>query len=113
MRKDVLKLWDLTAPELVLLDLAASALDRVTELEAVIAADGLMVKGSTGQPVLHPAVAEARQAAWAFTRLLGVLSLPDEREDGGAVASWASARASKAAASRWSGYTRNADLGKA
>jgi hypothetical protein len=57
-----------------------------------------MVLGSAGQPVLHPAVVEARQARLAISRLLGTLSLPDEEAEPRTVAGL---RAQRAARSRW------------
>ncbi len=58
------------------LALACAQADVLAALEAAIVADGVTVPGSTGQPRLHPAVAEARQARVAVARLLGQLALP-------------------------------------
>jgi hypothetical protein len=64
--------WRLDARDLAWLESAGRATDRVADLEDAITADGLMVLGSKGQPVLHPAVSEAR-----MTRQL-VASLVDK-----------------------------------
>jgi P27 family predicted phage terminase small subunit len=57
---DVAGGWELDARDLALLEAACRAQDRATELDAAVEHDGLMVAGSKGQEVLHPAVAEAR-----------------------------------------------------
>lgn len=81
-----------------ILNLAASQADDLADLERAIESGGTMVDGSTGQPVLNPAIPEARQARAAIARLLGSLDLsdPDEKPN-----TAASRRASKAAESRW------------
>lgn len=90
--------WELDPRELVILELAARALDDVNSLELAIKADGLTVEGSSGQPRLNPAVVEVRQGRLAVGRLLGQLSLPDADE---APMTAASQRAQKAAQARW------------
>jgi hypothetical protein len=72
--------------------------DALDSLESEISETGTMVTGSAGQPVLHPAVAEARQARLAISRLLGSLSLPDQDAEPRTVAGL---RAQRAARSRW------------
>lgn len=57
--------WELDEREVAILELAARQADAVAELEAIIAAEGTMAQGSTGQPVVHPAVMEARQGRLA------------------------------------------------
>jgi len=64
--------------EVALLTMAARQADDVQRLEAVVKRQGPMVAGSTGQPVVNPALIEARQGRLAITRLLGELSIPDE-----------------------------------
>jgi hypothetical protein len=66
---------ELDARELSLLESAACAADRVAELEALIARDGLMLAGSKGQARLHPAVAEARMTRQLCSILLSKISL--------------------------------------
>lgn len=86
--------------EAALLVEACRTLDMLDELAAAVARDGLMVKGSTGQPVTHPAVSEARQQRVTLARLLKALDFGDE--DAPAVSSRASDHARYAAQERWS-----------
>lgn len=90
--------WELDERERVLLNLAGRQADDLARLERVIAKKGAMALGSTGQPVVHPAVAEARQARLAISKLIGELELPDEEEK---PSTSASKRAKKAADARW------------
>lgn len=96
--------YDFAAHELSLLEAACATLDAIRVLERQVADDGPMLVGSTGQPVLHPAVAEARQQRLALARLVAQLALPDE--DGGAVESPQTTRAREAAQSRWRAQRR-------
>ena len=66
------------ARETELLDLAADLADRVVELEAAIAADGLTAKSKGGVVRLHPAVVEARQTRAALARVLAGIQMRDE-----------------------------------
>jgi hypothetical protein len=103
-RRDVLSVWELSGPELRLLDQAASTLDVLAELEATVETDGMMVAGSAGQLVLHPAIAEARQQRLAFGRLVSQIDLPDPDAEGDAGATvWTpeAVRARRAAQARW------------
>lgn len=92
--------FDLEPYELSLLDVAARQADTVAALEELIAEQGLMVPGSSGQPRLNAAVAEARQGRLALAKLLGELSLPVDGAEV-AVQSPAQKRAAKAATARW------------
>jgi hypothetical protein len=58
-----------------------STLDDLDDLAAVVAAEGRMAVGAKGQPVVHPAVQEARQQRVVLGRLLGQLALPDADGD--------------------------------
>jgi phage terminase small subunit len=89
--------WELDEREVAILTLAARQSDDLTRLEA-IKQDGAMVKGSTGQPVVNPAITEARQARLAIGRLLGQLALPDEDEQ---ARTEPGQRGQKAARARW------------
>src|SRR5436190_15089875 len=73
--------WELDERERALLTLAAHQADDLAKLEAAIKRDGAMTTGSAGQPVLNPALTEARQARLAISRLLGQLALPDEEAE--------------------------------
>lgn len=78
---DVAEGWRLDARDLALLEAACRAADRVQVLEDAVDADGLMVSGSTGQEVLHPAVSEARMQRQLMTALLAKVELapPQQR----------------------------------
>jgi phage terminase small subunit len=91
---------DLDARELALLGQACRAADHLAALEAVVARDGVTALGSKRQPVVHPAVAEARQQRLAILRLLGALGL-EERPAVSAASSPSSLRARRAADARW------------
>lgn len=96
--------WELDERESALLDLAARQADVVAELEAVVEREGTMTTGSTGQPVVHPAVAEARQGRLAIDRLLGKVALPAPEKDGAETS--ASERGRQAANARWGDEAR-------
>jgi len=91
--------FELSEAELSVLAIACRTLDTTSDLEGLVAADGLMIEGSRGQRVLHPAVAELRQQRSTFARLLVQLGLPDEQDE--TVPSQRSVRASRAAQARW------------
>jgi len=74
-------LYELDEREQEILRLACRQADDLVALEGAIKRDGRTVKGSAGQPRLHPAVAEARQARLAIGRLLGLLELPAGDDD--------------------------------
>ncbi|MFF1574132.1 P27 family phage terminase small subunit [Leifsonia sp. NPDC058292] len=80
-------------------------LDTIDALSGRIDADGTMITGSTGQLVLHPAVAERRQQQTSFARMLQMLNLP-EAEGGVAMERATSSRARAAADARWSKGSR-------
>jgi hypothetical protein len=86
------------ARELAILAAAARQSDMIAKLERLVAAEGLSVRGSAGQPVLHGGVAELRQSRVALARLLGEIDLDDRA---GSMTA-AQQRASKAAKARWS-----------
>lgn len=72
--------WAFDERELAILKLACRQADNVAALETVIARDGVMSHGSAGQPVCHPAVGEIRQGRIVLSKMLGLLSIPDEEE---------------------------------
>lgn len=90
--------WELDERETAILALAARQSDDLARLESAIKKHGTMVKGSAGQSVLNPAIAEARQARMSIGRLLGQLALPDEESE---PRTEASKRARDAANVRW------------
>lgn len=88
--------------EAELLTEAQRVLDLLDALHGAVAAEGLTTTGSAGQVVLHPAVAEARQARIVLVRILGALGL--DVADAEAVApipTPAQLRGRKAARTRW------------
>lgn len=101
--------FDFTEAEFALLEEACRTLDNLDLLAAALTSDGAMVKGSQGQPVVHPALTEARGQRLVLHRLLAALQLPDE--DGQAIPTSATMRASTAARQRWSGTARRAAKG--
>ena len=98
--------WELTGHERVLLEQACGQFDVAADVDAEVEARGLVVTGSRGQPVLHPAVTEARMARLAAGRLLGQVKMPDADGDS---ASAATDRARRAAQARWSKTLTNAE----
>lgn len=88
--------------ESALLIEACRTLDRIAALDAVIEEDGLMIIGSTGQKVLHPAVAELRQQQASFGRLLGSIEWEDEEQ---AKERFRHNRAKAGATARWGSST--------
>lgn len=98
--------WDLRPDELQVLEGACRTMDTIAALRAVVDSEGVMTVGSMGQPVVHPAVQEARQQEALLASLWRTLRLPDEGVDAGARPSEAGAEersssARKAAQSRW------------
>lgn len=73
--------YEFTAPELAVLAAACRQADDVALVEGVIAEDGPVVPGSTGQPRLSAALAEARQGRLALGKLLAQLAVPDVADD--------------------------------
>jgi hypothetical protein len=76
--RQVTRSADFEPYELAHLEAACRLQDRVGELDERVAEDGLMMPGSKGQDVLHPAVAEARAARAEIARLLARIEWPDE-----------------------------------
>jgi hypothetical protein len=75
--EDVAEGMVLTAPELHGLRTACRMVDRADELDRIAHAEGMMVRGSTGQPILHPAVREARQQRTAAAAIVQRIKLGD------------------------------------
>jgi hypothetical protein len=93
--------YDLRPDELRILSDACHMADVIALLRSEFAADGrAMVKGSMGQPVLNPLLAEQKTHEAALAGLLTKLKLPDEPGEGSGAGD-ASSPARKAAAARW------------
>ncbi len=85
--------------ELRILEDACKLSDRAAELEEEAKGRSSTVRGSQGQPVINPLLAEERQCRIAVAQLLKQLKLPDEESAGGE--SSRSVNARTAAQSRW------------
>ena len=92
--------WVLDARELAALAQACRIADQLAGLDDAVVADGPTVRGSRGQRVIHPAIAEGRQLRLAQLRLLGSLELSDPTAAVQA-ATPAQMRARTAAQKRW------------
>ena len=89
--------WDPHEEELLLE--TCRSLDVIDALAAAVEANGVMLVGSQGQPVLNGAVAELRQQQSAFARLASQLNLTDA--DLGTAISARSAASRAAAQKKW------------
>lgn len=74
---DVTGKYELRADELVILEAACRASDRVVAMEAERAGQ-VMTVGSMGQAVVHPLIAEVRAHEAQIAGLLAKLKLPDD-----------------------------------
>ncbi len=77
----VLEEYELEEHERALLAEACRTLTVCDRLAAMVDADGLTTRGSMGQTVTHPAVAEARQQRLVLARLIAQLRLPEGEVD--------------------------------
>ena len=73
--------FELTGAESELLAEACRTLDDLDRLAEAITRDGAMATGAAGQPVVHPALTEARGQRLALHRLLAALQLEDDIPD--------------------------------
>lgn len=87
--------------KLVILERAARTADTIAALEAEAATQSLTAKGSMGQAVINPLVAEARAQTSLLDRLLKSLGLPESDEESAAKAEQRQRQARKAAQTRW------------
>lgn len=98
--------FELTDSEQELLVEVCRTLDDLQLLAEAVRQEGAMVGGSAGQPVVNPALTEARGQRAILHRLLTALQLPDP--DAKPVPSATTARARTAAAARWRGSRSDA-----
>ena len=89
--------WDLDSRESAILAHACRTSDLIQDLETLLAAEGLTVIGSNGQPRLSPIPTEIRQQRATLEKLLNALSLPAAEGESPRV----SRRAQLAAQRRW------------
>lgn len=73
--------WEWSERDAAFLDLIEETADRIAEFESVIAVEGVMARGSRGQPIVHPAAQESRHARAELARLLDKLNLPPDEDD--------------------------------
>lgn len=66
--------------EQAVLEEACRIRDRIVQLDAAVADEGLMIPSSQGSR-LHPGVAEGRQQRLALARLLATLRIPGLEDD--------------------------------
>jgi hypothetical protein len=108
--RDVRGTYGISTHDGRLLEAVCATVDALDCLDRVVASEGVMSTGSKGQPVLHPAVAEARQQRLALGRLLAQLALPDLDQAGEIVRSPQQLRAQRAAQERWRRHRRTAGV---
>jgi hypothetical protein len=92
--------YDLRDDELRILEDACREVGLIDQMESALkSADGFIVKGSMGQPVVTPLLAEIRQHRNVLASLLRSLKLPDDSGEGAVnqqrqagQASWAARR---------------------
>lgn len=98
--RDTTSVYELSAHELLLLEGACRELDIIDRLEESLDGARLVVRGSMGQDVAHPLLAEVRQHRAAFGAIVKQLSLPDAEDE--KPMSPRSLQAQAAANARWS-----------
>lgn len=91
--------YTLRPDELRILEDACREVDLIERLEAALVGAELIVRGSQGQPVANPLVAEIRQHRQTSKALLGSLKLPDD--DAARAPGDASAAGRALVATRW------------
>lgn len=78
--ESTLRDYELSDPELTLLEEACRLRDHIALLDAVVKADGVMATSSQGVRA-HPALVEGRQQRLALARLMATLSIPPLEDD--------------------------------
>jgi hypothetical protein len=94
--------WELDGRDLALLTRACRLADVEAELREDVARDGRTVVGSQGQPVLHPGIREARQAAIAVAALVAKVEIREPRARTGHLDKRARDQLGDARRKRWS-----------
>lgn len=102
--RDTVADFELSGAELQLLHEACRTLDDLDRLSGMVEKYGPTVLGSQGQPVVNPALTEARGQRLALHRLVAALALPDD--DGKTTPTAVSTAARKAAQARWARVER-------
>jgi hypothetical protein len=91
----------LTASEQHALCTAARMVDRADELERIATAAGTIVTGSAGQPVVHPAVKEARAQRGAAAAIVQRIKLEPPKERTGGLSRRQRSQLADARRARW------------
>lgn len=104
--RDVQGAYELSDSETQILTEVCRTLDDLDRLAAAVTRDGAMVKGSAGQPVVNPALTEARGQRAILHRLVAALGLPDD--EGDTVPTGHQLRAQAANTARWAGHVKGA-----
>lgn len=99
--RETTKTYSLAMHEKLILRGACVSLDQIQLLEAQLDGADLTVRGSMGQEVAHPLLAEVRAQQAAYDRAIKQLDLPDEGESSGRAAGNRSTSARQAARARW------------
>jgi P27 family predicted phage terminase small subunit len=73
--KKIVAQWHLDDPALLILEGTLESFDRMRQAQALLAAEGLVVKDRFGQPKQHPASLVERDAKQAVLRGLKALGL--------------------------------------
>lgn len=79
--QDVLETYELSKHEQAVLLEACNTVDLIDKMRRALKRDGMTSKGSMGQLVVHPFVAEIRQQRALLDRLIKSLNLPDIEEE--------------------------------
>lgn len=100
-------LWDaitseveFRADERPILEDACRATDRIVEMRAAMESAAIVTKGSMGQTVVHPLIAEIRAHEAHVSQLLSKLKISDAAEPTGSVSA-RSTKAREAANAKW------------
>lgn len=102
----LVKKYDFEPHELAAVEQACAALDDVRRLEELLAEQGAVVEGSTGQLKLSPVVGQLRASRLAASRLVRALELPVGDESSGEALLPAQLRGKRAAEARWAREAR-------
>ena len=103
MAADVAQGWELDARDRAQLGSACRLADAAALLEEVVERDGVMAKGSTGQPVVHPALIELRQHRAAIAALLARVELAPPEQRTGPMSARQRDQLRQARQARWAG----------
>ena len=104
--RETLSEFELSDAEREILAECCRTLDDLDRLAAAIAEAGVMTVGSQGQPVVNPALTEARGQRAVLHRLVAALQLPDLEDR--PMPSARSTRGRTAAQARWRGHAKDA-----